>query len=241
MGSSEGFPDNSRFTPVPNLLFGPLLEKIDDPLVLKCILRVLWLHFQKKGFPRYLTWDELTADKTLSRVMSAGSLSSDANNALEDALDKAQQFGVLIHLRVEATQGMVDVYMPNSQEGRKAALHMEARTLVAASPVNVKSQPASISSQSKPNIFALYEENIGIIGHIMAEELKEAEKNYPQQWIEEAFREAVVHNKRSWRYIEAILKGWTTEGREHGESGRHSKKVDSREWIRRHGLPRPSQ
>ncbi|MCH7997643.1 MAG: DnaD domain protein, partial [Chloroflexi bacterium] len=94
---------------------------------------------------------------------------------------------------------------------------------------------------SRPNIFSLYEENIGIMGHIMAEELKEAEKSYPQEWIEEAFREAVVQNKRSWRYIEAILKGWMTEGREHGEPGRHSKKVDAREWIRRHGLPRPSR
>ena len=26
----------------------------------------------------------------------------------------------------------------------------------------------------------MYEENIGIIGHMMAEELKEAEKTYPQ-------------------------------------------------------------
>ena len=238
MSSSEGFPDNSRFTPVPNLLFGPLLEKIDDLLVLKCILRVLWLHYQKKGFPRYLTWDELTADRTLAKALSTGSPSSNTNAALENALEKAQQLGVLIHLRLEATQGFVDVYMPNGQEGRRAAQHLGAHTLDATPPAPGKSHPSSIS---RPNIFSLYEENIGIIGHIMAEELKEAEKSYPQEWIEEAFREAVVHNKRSWRYIEAILKGWMTEGREHGESGRHSKKVDSREWIRRHGLPRPSR
>ena len=241
MGSSDGFPDNSRFTPVPNLLFGPLLEKIDDLLVLKCILRVLWLHYQKKGFPRYLTWDELTADRALARALSTGSSPSSASNtstALETALDKAQQLGVLIHLRLEATQGIVDVYMPNSQEGRRAAQHLGANKLDVALPVHGKPQPTSIA---RPNIFSLYEENIGIIGHIMAEELKEAEKSYPQEWIEEAFREAVVQNKRSWRYIEAILKGWTTEGREHGEPGRHSEKGDAKEWIRRHGLPRPSR
>ena len=57
----------------------------------------------------------------------------------------------------------------------------------------------------KPNIFALYEENVGIIGPMMAEALKEAETTYPAAWIEEAFREAVARNKRSWRYIETIL------------------------------------
>jgi DnaD/phage-associated family protein len=236
MGFSEGFPDNSRFTPVPNLLFGPLLEEIDDLLVLKCLLRILWLHSQKKGFPRFLTWEELIADRTLARALSDGG--SPFSVALENTLGKAQQIGVLIHLRVEAAPGIVEVYMPNSQEGRRAAQHLEAHTLDEALPIPGNPQPTPVS---RPNIFALYEENIGIIGHIMAEELKEAEKSYPQEWIEEAFREAVVQNKRSWRYIEAILKGWVTEGRENGEPGRHSKKVDAREWIRRHGLPRPSR
>ncbi|MFH1560143.1 MAG: DnaD domain protein [Chloroflexota bacterium] len=237
MDFPEGFPDNSRFTPVPNLLFGPLLEEIDDLLVLKCLLRILWLHYQKKGFPRFLTWDELTADRTLARALATEG-SSFSNTTLQDTLNKAQQLGVLIHLRMETERGVVDVYMPNSQEGRRAVQHLEAHTLDTALPIHGNPQPSPVS---RPNIFSLYEENIGIIGHIMAEELKEAEKSYPQEWIEEAFREAVVHNKRSWRYIEAILKGWMTEGREHGESGRHSKKVDAREWIRRHGLPRPSR
>ena len=236
MTLSTGFPDNSRFTPVPNLLFGPLLEEIDDLPVLKCLLRILWLHAQKKGFPRFLTWEELTTDRTLARALSIDG--SSFNTALGDTLEKALQLGVLIHLRLEADQGLVDVYMPNSQEGRRAAQHLESRRLDKSPVIQGKPQTAPTA---RPNIFSLYEENIGIIGHIMAEELKEAETSYPQEWVEEAFREAVVQNKRNWRYIEAILKGWMTEGREHGEPGRHSKKVDAREWIRRHGLPRPSR
>jgi DnaD/phage-associated family protein len=236
MTSSKGFPDNSRFTPVPNLLFGTLLEEIDDLPVLKCLLRVLWLHSQKKGFPRFLTWEELTTDRTLARALSMDGSSFD--KALGDTLEKALELGVLIHMRLEAGQGTVDVYMPNSQEGRRAAQHLESQKPDISPTVQGKPQTAPTA---RPNIFSLYEENIGIIGHIMAEELKEAETSYPQEWVEEAYREAVVQNKRSWRYIEAILKGWMTEGREHGEPGRHSKKVDAREWIRRHGLPRPSR
>ena len=32
-----------------------------------------------------------------------------------------------------------------------------------------------------------------------ADELREAENLYPASWIEDAFREAVEQNKRSWR------------------------------------------
>jgi len=236
MTSSTGFPDNSRFTPVPNLLFGTLLEEIDDLPVLKCLLRVLWLHSQKKGFPRFLTWEELMADRTLARALSMNDASLNTN--LGATLERARKLGVVIHLRLETDQGLVDVYMPNSQEGRRAAQHLGSNKLDKLPAVQGRPQTAPTA---RPNIFSLYEENIGIIGHIMAEELKEAEESYPHEWIEEAFREAVVQNKRNWRYIEAILKGWMTEGREHGEPGRHSKKVDAREWIRRHGLPRPSR
>ena len=64
---------------------------------------------------------------------------------------------------------------------------------------------ADSSQQSAVNVFALYEQNIGIITPMIAEELKEAERLYPSQWIDEAFREAVTMNKRSWRYIARIL------------------------------------
>ena len=236
MRSFSGFPDNSRYTPVPNLLFGPLLEEIDDVGVLKCLLRTIWLHSQKKGFPRFLTWEDLVADTILAKALSGGDASHAAD--LKATLDKAVQLNALIHLGVEAARGMVDVYMPNTQEGRRAAQHLGGHKLDGGVAYQTEALPSPVS---RPNIFTLYEENIGIITPIIAEELKEAEDSYPEEWVEEAFRESVLRNRRSWHYIEAILKGWATEGREYGESGGRSKKVDSRDWIRRHGLPRSSR
>jgi len=83
----------------------------------------------------------------------------------------------------------------------------------------------SVGSLQPPiiNIFALYEQNIGIITPMIAEELKEAEKVYPPQWIEEAFREAAALNKRSWRYIARILERWASEGKDSGEYKRDIK------------------
>ena len=233
MALQNGFPDDSRTTPVPNLVFGPVLEELDDPAALKCLLRALWLHSQKRLFPRYITRGEMIADRTMARALdSAGSRVEDT---LDDALAKLEGLGLLIHLRTGQRDGAQDVYVPNNREGRRAAEHLKVAGLGVAARPTVRQRSAQVD---KPNIFALYEANIGIIGPMMAETLKAAEESYPSAWIEEAFREAVTRNRRNWRYIEAILMAWDKEGRDHGEPGGRSKKVDAREWIRRYGIPK---
>ena len=61
-------------------------------------------------------------------------------------------------------------------------------------------------------------------------ELREAEKIYPCWWIEEAFRIAATHNKRSWRYIRAILERWHTEGKD-DETNRRPAEQDGRRYL----------
>ena len=66
----------------------------------------------------------------------------------------------------------------------------------------------------RPNIFQLYEQNIGLLQPIIAEQLQEAEDTYPAEWIEEAFTIAAEQNVRNWRYVRAILDRWLAEGRD---------------------------
>ena len=234
MAPFEGFPDNSEFTPVPNLLFGQVLEEIDDPLALKCFLRVLWLHSQKKGVRSVLTRDELLSDRTLARVVSTPGSSTEA--ALFFWLDRTVGHGLLLHFKVDSDSGVNYVYVPNTEVGRRAIQSLkDSRPDLTITEVNRDVSEAV----TKPNIFSLYEKNIGIIDQYIAEELKDAEQQYPESWIEEAFREAAVGNKRSWRYIEAILKRWKADGKDDGEHRGYPKKIDAREWIRRYGLPKP--
>jgi DnaD/phage-associated family protein len=82
----------------------------------------------------------------------------------------------------------------------------------------------------RPNIFVLYEQNIGLIQPLIAEELREAEKTYPAAWIEEAFKIAVERNARNWRYIQRILERWAAEGKDDGRDRRRSEK-DRRRYI----------
>jgi len=73
---------------------------------------------------------------------------------------------------------------------------------------------SQLPAPERPNIFRLYEANIGPLTPMMAEMLKEDAREYPPQWIEDAVGEAVERNIRNWRYVRAILKTWKEKGRE---------------------------
>ena len=73
------------------------------------------------------------------------------------------------------------------------------------------------TSKDSKNIFTLYESNIGVLTSIMADTLQGAEKEYPTDWIFDAVKLAVENNKRNWKYCEAILKRWKTDGKDSGK------------------------
>jgi len=123
---------------------------------------------------------------------------------LRQALDSAVEHGALLHSTLNINGVLEDVY----------SLTVGSR------------QPPAI------NIFAIYEQNIGMITPMIAEELKEAERLYPPQWIEEAFKEAVTLNKRSWKYIARILERWASEGKDSGEHRRDIKKDGPDKYIK---------
>jgi DnaD/phage-associated family protein len=123
---------------------------------------------------------------------------------LRQALNSAVEHGTLLHSTLNINGMLEDVY----------SLTVDSH------------QPPTI------NIFALYEQNIGMITPMIAEELKEAEKIYPPQWIEEAFKEAATLNKRSWKYIARILERWASEGKDSGEYKRDIKKDDPDKYIK---------
>ena len=85
---------------------------------------------------------------------------------------------------------------------------------------------------AQPNIFTVYEENIGLLTPMIAEELRDAEKTYPETWIKDAIKEAVNAGKRNWRYIAAILERWATEGKSDGTHLRDFKKTDPDKFIK---------
>jgi DnaD/phage-associated family protein len=213
MKSFDGFPKNMRYTPLPNVFFSQLMPDIQDAAELKVVLHVFYLLYPKKGYPRYVTDVELLSDETL--VSGAGGA-----GAVRRGLQLSLERGTLIRCGIEREGKAVTLYFFNSEEGREACSKIRSGELdIDAIPIREACEGAA----ETPNIFELYERNIGMLTPMIGDELKEAEQVYPASWIEDAFKEAVSRNKRSWKYIEAILKRWASEGRGDGETGRDSK------------------
>ena len=220
----QGFVRGVRSTPVPNPVFGELLEQIDDLAELRCTLRLVWLLHQKKGNPRWVSHEELMADRALLRASAAGG--GDAETEVLRGLELALRRGTILASGGPASGS--ERYTLNTEEGRRAVAAGQdegANGEIGTTPWEGPGE--------RPNIYGLYEDNIGMLSPMIAEELREAEEQYPQRWIEDAIREAVRANRRSWRYVSAILERWKQEGRRDGEPGRHPKKTGYQEYFRR--------
>jgi DnaD/phage-associated family protein len=148
---------------------------------------------------------------------------------ITSGLEKAVKRGTLLKVqraRVEPARNETVVYfLLNSPKGRAGAAAIEngqwnPKTGISAPPVE------------RPNVFRLYEENIGPLTPLIADALRDAENNYPAEWIGESIELAVKNNKRSWKYCEAILKRWKEEGRAEKQDRRDAEKV-SRDDIQK--------
>jgi DnaD/phage-associated family protein len=208
---------------VPNLFFSELLPDVDHLGELKVTLHIFWLLTQKEGERRYVGSDELAADRRLLAGLAGPGTKPE--EALRDALERAVVRGTLLRVIVGEGAKQRDWYFVNSEKGRRAVDDLLAGRWTPAGA----DQTVRLQSQ-RPNIFVLYEQNIGPLTPLLAEELMEAESTYPAEWIEDAFREAVELNKRSWRYVQRILERWAAEGRE-DETSRRGDERDRRRFI----------
>ena len=203
---------------MPAPLLGSLLEQIDDLAELKCTLRVVALLNEKRGHPRFVTLRELQTDPCLTRAVGQTDGGPVAGH-IESALKRAVRRGTLAFAIVGKGGRRQPIFGLNSETDRRALARLSEEGL----PASPEDPVAGRRLPERLNIFALYEQNIGMLSPLISDELREAEGLYPEDWIEDAIKEAVANNRRSWRYISRILDRWEREGRGHGESGRHSK------------------
>ncbi len=228
----SGFPKGTQYTPTPSPLFGPLLEEVQDLAELKCTLRAIWRIRESirddKG-RRYVSEDELTSDLVLTKGVATAGNETSPSGAIRTAMKQAVQRGTFITRMLDTNGGTRTVYFLNDEAGRKAALTMgrvpdDADSLAAPAEWEETAVP-------KSNIFKLYEENVGLLTPLIADQLKDAEETYSWSWIQQAFKIAVNGNKRNWRYIEATLRRWASEGKDNGKPGRHTEKTSGQEEL----------
>ena len=244
----SGITGKTLYTPVPNPIFGHILEQIQDLAELKVTLRGLWLFHRKRGKLKVVTLQEFLADRSLIK-----GLHSPNNGPSEMAIRHGLRLAVTRRtFLTHELEGTGTVFLLNTDSNRQAL----SQLLVGLTTAEIEKEPElDAPTVEKPNIFALYEDGIGLLSPLLADELKEAEKRYPEPWVREAFGIAVAENKRSWRYVSGILRRWTAEGKEtkgdskpvesgrvkNGKPGRHTKKDNGQKYLdeyqRRRGAP----
>ncbi|MSQ22036.1 MAG: DnaD domain protein [Dehalococcoidia bacterium] len=228
MAQAQGFTHGERYAPVPLSLLGPLLQEIKSISELKCTLRVLGLVHQRRSQRLWVTLAELLADPMLLNGLAGEP--GGAQLAIPQGIAQAVERGTLLQLQQRPADPSYTMLLVNDEPGRQAAMRVRTENAIPQSEM----LPQGESEQVRPSIFSIYEENIGPLTPLLAEELQEAERSYPWPWIQEAFKKAVSLNHRNWRYIARILERWNTEGKDHGEPWRHTKKSDPKEYLRRY-------
>lgn len=226
----SGFPSGGKATAIPNVFFTDLLPQLTDPADLAVILCAFRAIGEKRGFPRYITESNLASEPALAALQNQ-KLPNELENPVAHGLARAVELAILLPLTVERPldgerQGdRIDLYFLNAPADRRGLEAVRSGSVeIGAMPVS--RQPAA---PRPTGIFALYESLIGTISPLVADELTEAERLYPAEWLEAAFREAAAQNARSWRYVSRILERWAAEGPDHATIERRASGVDAKD------------
>jgi DNA replication protein len=224
MNEFNGFLDDSaRNVPVPGQFFSELLSQIDDLNEMRVTLFALGFIGRSGDYANCILLQDFSSD---SRFMaSLGNNPKEAEAWLQDGLEKAVQRNSLLRIAGANTPSRQTYYFLNTPRGRSAAQALQRGEMT----------PPAVSSgmntaKERPNLFALYEANIGALTPMIADTLRDAEKIYPAEWVEEAMKIAMENNIRRWRYVEAILKSWKEEGRHGGD--KQNAQEDHRRYLK---------
>ena len=220
MPKFEGFKGNSKLNiQIPEEFFTSFLKEMDVADELKSVLFVFWYLQAREENTGYATRKELLADPVVTGAF--GTDIKDREEKFTAAIEKAVKRGVLL----TAHQDNEDYIFINSPRGKALLTGLNSGDWRA----KETGLPAISLADERPNIFTLYEQNIGMLTPIIADTLVDAEKTYPAGWIEEAMKIAVERNARNWRFIEAILRSWKEKGRDEKDQrpAAESRKRDS--------------
>ncbi|MBC8429721.1 MAG: DnaD domain protein [Dehalococcoidia bacterium] len=228
MEQFKGFPAKMQFTPLPNYFFSTLLPQISDINELKTTLHIFQTLYHKRGYPRFTTYRELLGNKSL--VSSIKGAIRPPDEVLRHALEMATKRGTILHMVLDRDGMPEDIYFLNTESARQIMAKIQNGEL-SLSGLKAKEQ-TYIETEEQPGIFTLYEQNIGMLTPMIADELRDAERLYPETWLRDAIKEAVSLNKRNWRYIAKILERWSAEGKSNGTYRGDSKKTSPDKYIK---------
>jgi DNA replication protein len=211
--------------PVPREFLADRIAQIDDPTELHVTLAVFRLAADSGSTPPAVSEESVLRDSVLARTFPDDRRSSKLFQRIRRGLQYATARESIVQVVLTIDGREERWYVPDSA-GYRAALD-----LVLAEPGAwpVAGIDAAIVATA-PSVFSLYEKNIGMLTPLLTDQIETALELYPLSWIEDAIGEAVVYNKRNWRYVQRVLENWSVNGR--GERGNN-------DATNRRGAPEP--
>lgn len=216
MQTFDGFPPGKdRLIQLPASVFHRLLPLIDDIAEMQVTLFALFAIQHKEGKYKYLRRADFVSHEALMNALAQIAPDAAPENTLDEALARAIARCTLLPATITLANEAEILYFINSDDGR------EGQRLAAAGAVRFDHAANGVEIIDRPTIYRLYERAFGLtLTPMLADELRDAEKEFPYEWIAEALRIAVLEEKRSWRYVLAILERWRKEGKKDEKSTR---------------------
>lgn len=211
----NGFPNGKLQTlPLPRLLFTELLPKIDHLAELKLTLHCFLLLDRTRRGEAWIWGDELRRDERLLASLRNVSSLHTPEESLELALERALARNTLLTLSVSrpGAEASRQALFLNTESGRW--LWQRVRNGDVLDWQRDLGDGRESSAHSTP--FKLYQQNIGLLTPIVADQLRSLEQDFPEEWLCEAIEISVSNNKKSLAYIRGILNRWHREGKAHG-------------------------
>lgn len=220
MKGFSGFPPGKiAHVKVPGLFFSELLPIIDHLGEMKVTLYFFWALQRQNGEYKYVRLSEIAKDSLF--LAGLAPTADEQQRVLQDGLERAVARGTLLHVTVKLANTQDELYFMNTPSGRNAVTAIENGDWVPGD----KLRPIELIIE-RPNIFVLYEQNIGALTPLIADQLRDMEDTYPDHWIAEAIYLAAERNIPKLNYILAILERWHREGK-HGFTGQRTEEHDS--------------
>ena len=203
----EGFPRGVNFTPVPDPLLASLLEEIDSLDELKVILRTIHALHRQRKVPASISLSDLYSDRTVAAMLHTSG--RELEELVQSAVCSASNHGILLIVETDDLESQIFL---NTEPVRRALV----RSGMDIAPKHYEPTETWANTEAaleKLDAITFYEHNVGHITPLIAENIRMALEQHPEDEVLLAIRKAAEANARNWNYIAAILRRWAIEGR----------------------------
>lgn len=198
--------------PVPVEIMTGVIPKIHDIAELQVLLAVVRMSSPSPGWERPVRLDDLRSDTALRTALKLDGSARGADAAISRGIELSLVRGSILELQATSGRRRTSWYYLHTTANR-ARIEAMQQGFVEPPEELWSGDAAPRITVERPSPLRLYEQNIGPLTPLVADQILRALEVYPRGWIEDAIQESVAYNRRSWRYIQRILENWRTEGR----------------------------